>query len=154
MCVSGGRLHLRVTEQFPDHRETLTECQGSGSIAVTQVMNTHVLQSGARADAAPGLLQIGEVGPRQLADDDPGIAVLAGEVRQNGAGLGPERHDPPSSLRVRQLDAVVFDMLPAEELDLRQAAARQQQQAEGGDRGRHLGFGLAEDLAQPLGFLG
>ena len=29
-----------------------------------EIMNFHVLQSGARADAAPGLLQIGDVGAR------------------------------------------------------------------------------------------
>ena len=53
-----------------------------------EVVNSHVLQPGARADAAPGLLQIGDVGARHLAGDDPGIAVLARQVCQQGAGLG------------------------------------------------------------------
>ena len=65
-----------------------------------------------------------------------------------------ERHDPPPGLRVRQFEAIVLDVFPAQELDLRQPAASQQQQAEGGDRRGHLELGLAEDFAQPLGFLG
>ena len=59
------------------------------------------------------------MGARYFTADDPGIAVLAGQVRQHGAGLGLERDDPSSSLRVGQLDAVVLDVLPAEELDVR-----------------------------------
>ena len=63
-------------------------------------MNSHVLQPGAGADAAPGALEIGDVGARQPAADDPGVVLLAGEGRQHGAGLGAERHDPPPGLRV------------------------------------------------------
>ena len=121
---------------------------------MAQVMNSHVLQLGPRADAAPGTLEIGEMGARQVAADDPGVAFLAGQVRQHRAGLGPERHDPPSSLRVGELDAVVLDVFPAQELDLREPAAGQQQEAEGGDRRGHLALGLAEDLAQALGLFG
>ena len=51
-----------MTEQLADHREALADRQGSGSKAVTRIMNSDILQSGARTDAAPGLLQIGKVG--------------------------------------------------------------------------------------------
>ena len=121
---------------------------------MTKVVNSHILQLGALTDAAPGTLEIGDMGAWQFAADDPRIAVFAGQGRQHGAGLGPERHDPPASLRVGEFDAVVPDVFPAQELDLRQPAAGQQQQAEGGDRGGHLTLGLRENLSQALGLLG
>ena len=47
---------------------------------------------------------------RDLSDgclaDDLGIAVLAGQGRQHGTGLGPGRHHLPPGLRVGELDAV------------------------------------------------
>ena len=45
--VPRGRLHLRVTEQLPDHGEALAQGQRPRSIRVAKVMNSHVLQHGA-----------------------------------------------------------------------------------------------------------
>ena len=56
VSVPRGGLHLRVTEQLPDHREALAQGQRPRSIRMAEVVNSHVLQPGARADAAPGLL--------------------------------------------------------------------------------------------------
>ena len=56
MRVPRGRLNLRVTEQFPDHREALSQGQRPRSIRMPEVMNSHIVQLGARADAAPGPL--------------------------------------------------------------------------------------------------
>ena len=63
-------------------------------------MNSYILKLGTGADAAPGALEIGEMGARQLAVDDLGVAHLAGQLRQHGAGLGTERDHPAASLRV------------------------------------------------------
>ena len=41
-----------------------------------------------------GFCRSGDVGTRQLAGDDPGIVVLAAKAGKDGAGLGPERHEP------------------------------------------------------------
>ena len=65
-------------------------------------MNSHVLQPGTRANATPGLLEVGDVGARQPAGDNPGIVVLAGKASQDGACLGSERDDPSA-----RLDAVL-----------------------------------------------
>ena len=119
-----------------------------------EVMNSHVLQRGAHADAAPRLLQIGNVGALHLAGDDPGIVVLVAKAGENGAGLRPKGNHPPASLGVPQLDAIVLDVFPAQELEFRETAAGQLQQAEDRDGQGHLGFGFAEDLAQPLRLLG
>ena len=101
MSVPCGRLHLHVTEELPDHREALAECQRPPSLQMTWAVNSHILQPGARTDAAPLLLQIGEVGPGRPARDDPGIVLLVGQVRLDGVGLGPERHDPSPVLASR-----------------------------------------------------
>ena len=58
-------------------------------------------------------------GSRVYSRSMPSGGVLVGEVCQHGAGLWPERDDPAPRLRVGQLDAVVLDVLPAEELDFR-----------------------------------
>ena len=100
VCVSDSSLHLRVTQQFPDHRQALAKRQRSRSIRMAEVMNSYVFQSGAPADAAPGLLQIGDVGARQLAGDDLGIVVLAGKVGQDGTGLRSERHGTTAGLGI------------------------------------------------------
>ena len=56
MGVPRGRLHLRVTEQLPDHREALAQSQRPRSIRVAKVVNSHILQLGTLPDAAPGPL--------------------------------------------------------------------------------------------------
>ena len=80
---------------------------------MSKVVNSHVLQFGTRANATPGLLEVGDVGARQPAGDNPGIVVLAGEAGQDGACLGSERDDPSASLGVGQLDVIVLDVFPA-----------------------------------------
>ena len=148
MRVPGGGLHLRVTEQLPDHREALAQGQRPRSITVAKVMNSHVFEPGTRADAAPGALEISEMGARHLAADDPGIVLLAGQVGQHGTGLGPERHDPPPGLGVRQLElaGLKLDMLPTQLLDFRESAAGEHQQA---DRRKGI-MGNPRDLHREL----
>ena len=91
---------------------------------MAEVGNSHVLQPGACTDAAPGLLQIGDVGALHLAGDDPGIVVLVAKAGEDGAGLGPKRPDPTSGFGVGQLGAIVLDVLAAQELDLQLGALR------------------------------
>ena len=43
-------------------------------------MNSHVVQTCAGTDAPPGALQIGEMGTRQPAGDDPGVVFLTGQA--------------------------------------------------------------------------
>ena len=65
-----------------------------------EVVNSHVLQRGTRANATLGLLEVGDMGARQPAGDDPGIVVFAGKAGQDGTYLGFERHDAPTRLVV------------------------------------------------------
>ena len=66
MRVSSCGLDLGVTQQLPDHRQTLAERQGPGCKAVAQVMDSDVVELRAGADAAPGVLKIGQMGARLL----------------------------------------------------------------------------------------
>ena len=52
VSIPRGGVHLRVTEQFADHREALAQSQGPGSIPAPEVVNSHVLQSGPRGCGA------------------------------------------------------------------------------------------------------
>ena len=45
---------------------------------MAQVMDAHVVEPGPSTDAAPGLLDIGEMCAGVLPDDDPGVVVLTG----------------------------------------------------------------------------
>ena len=55
--VPGGRLHLRVTQQFPDHGQAFAQGQRPGSIRMAEVVNSPLFQSGAPTDAAPRMLK-------------------------------------------------------------------------------------------------
>ena len=59
VSIPRGRLNPRVAQQLPDHREALAQGQRPRSIRMTKVMDSHVLQPGARAGAASATLEIG-----------------------------------------------------------------------------------------------
>ena len=44
MRVPGSRLHLRMTEQFPDHREALAQGQRPRCIPVPQIVKMDIVQ--------------------------------------------------------------------------------------------------------------
>ena len=68
-----------------------------------EAMNSHIAQIGEPTVSSPWALEIGGTGAWHHATDDPRIAVLAGQVRQDGVGLGSERDDTPPGLRVEQV---------------------------------------------------
>ena len=43
-------------------------------------MNSHVVEHGSCSDAAPGVLQIGQMGVGVLADDDSGMVFRTGKA--------------------------------------------------------------------------
>ena len=86
MGVSRGRLDLRVSQQFTDHRQALAERQRAGSERVTEVVNSHPVESGAGSDTPPGVLQVGEVPTRLAARNHPGVVLIAGQGGQQPHG--------------------------------------------------------------------
>lgn len=78
-----------------------------------------------------------------------GIVLLAGQVGEDSAGLGTERHDPPPGLRFGQvqLAGLQVDMLSQELLEFREPAAPECQQPHRRDRRAGLGPVLEEDFA-------
>ena len=54
MGVSGGRLDLRVSQQFSYHGQALAERQRTGSKRMAEVVNSHPVESGAGSDITRG----------------------------------------------------------------------------------------------------
>jgi len=52
-------LNLPVTQQLPDHLKAFFEREGPGHKDVPQVINSHVIEIGSGADAAPKKLKVG-----------------------------------------------------------------------------------------------
>ena len=96
MGISRRGLDLRVSEQLADHRQALTRGDGRGGEGVAQVVDTHVLDPGAGADALPERLEIAQRLARQGAGDDPRVAVDAlGVAQQFDGGLAERMVDKP-----------------------------------------------------------
>ena len=98
MGVTGGRLDLRVSQQFADHGQALAERQRAGSERVTEVVNSHPVESGAGSDTPPGVLQVGEVPALFAARDHPRIVLIAGQGGQQPHGGGNKRNCSPANL--------------------------------------------------------
>ena len=60
MSVTRRGLDLRVAEQFANHRQALARCDGLGREGVAQVVDAHVLDAGAGANALPEGLEIAQ----------------------------------------------------------------------------------------------
>ena len=59
MGVPGGRLNLRVPEQFSDHRQPFADEQSAGRERVAEVVNAYVVQFRSFPDTTPRMLKIG-----------------------------------------------------------------------------------------------
>ena len=81
--VTVGRLHVAVTEELSDHRQAFAQGERPRSVSVVNVMNAHVVQSGRRADALLGPVEVGHVRARLGARNDPGIAWFARQGREH-----------------------------------------------------------------------
>ena len=59
VCITSSRLNLRVTKELSDHGEPLADEQAATGEGVTQVMDSHIVEPGARLDAPLQVLQVG-----------------------------------------------------------------------------------------------
>ena len=91
---------MRVTEKLSDHRKSFAEGETHGRKAVTQVMDSNVVEPGPGADAAPGLLEMSEVRTGLLTDDDPRVVLWTGKGGQHGHRGAGERYHPRAGLGV------------------------------------------------------
>ena len=76
VSVPRGGLHLRVTEQLANHRQTFADQETAAGEAMTQVVDPHIVEPGARPDAPPGVLKVGQMAPRLASRDHPRAVVL------------------------------------------------------------------------------
>ena len=158
MGISRRGLYLRVAEQLADHRKTMPGGHGGGCEGVAKVVNAHVPNAGPLADAPPRRLEVGEMGSRILASDDPGIVFnplyLAEHLQSGRSDMDRLR----TSLGIGQVEcrALEVDVVPLEGHDFRQSASGEDQQAQGVD-GRlaldTLQFALPQNLTEPGKFI-
>jgi len=136
--VSGGCLHLVVTEQPPDHGQALADKQAATGETVPQVVNAQVPDARALQDEAPRPVQEGDMGAALQAGNHPGPVFLAPYAAQHRDGRIAQVHDPGAGLGVGQpqLAPVQVHVLPPEREDLPAPAPRQHQQPDGGYRRR------------------
>ena len=66
---------------------------------MSEVVNSHPVESGAGSDTPPGVLQVGEVPALFAARDHPRIVLIAGQGGQQPYGGGRKRNCSPASLR-------------------------------------------------------
>ena len=90
MRVALCRLHLRMPEQAPDHRQTHAERQRPGREAVTAVVDADVLDLGRLAHRPPGLVDVAHRPALDLARDRPRGCPA-------GAGPAPAPAPPPAT---------------------------------------------------------
>lgn len=101
----------------------------------SQAHRTNILKPGPLAEPAPGLLEIGQMGSGQRANDDVRVARMPLDASKRLDRCRSEMDHLGSRLRVRKPEALLLkvDVLPAQRKDLGHAAAGEQQQT---DRGR------------------
>ena len=102
MGVTGGCLHLGVSQQFSDHWQTLADQQPAAGERMPQVMNSYIVEPGARTDTPPGMLQVSKMTSRFAPRDYPGVAVLPVDAVQDGDRRVPEIHHLGARLAVWQ----------------------------------------------------
>lgn len=108
----------------------------------------------ARAKASPRFLDIGQILPFHLPNDDIGIALVPGNVRQHVQCRLADRYDLCPGLGIWQAQDARsgVHILPFQGLDFPETATGQEQQADAVCCFR-LAFGLPEHLAQPGQFI-
>ena len=116
---------------------------------MAEVVDAHVVEAGAGAEAVPLGGDGGEMGARLLADDDPGVGGHAADACQHRFRRGCQRHHAGARLAVAQpkLACGAVHIVPAEREDLVQPAAGEHEEAERGD-------GVGGDRALPHPRLG
>ena len=84
-------LHALVAKQAADDRQRQPSADSEARKAVPQIVDAHVIKPSQSADTSPGFLQVDQMLARHLADDDIGIALLAGKTGKEIDGGRVER---------------------------------------------------------------
>ena len=121
-------------------------------------MQAHPSETGALADAVPGVVDVALMRTLLLARNHPWVAGYAGKVLQHLRRRRRQRHDPGTGLRIAQakLARLEVHVLPAQTENLVSSAPRQHQQPDGRrsvPRGQPLGRRGVEGEPQPVELL-
>ena len=82
-----------MLEELADHGQALANQQTAAGGALTKIMAAHVVEPGARPNAPPGVLKIGQMAPRLASCDHLRVVVLLDGDTLNlaDAKSGPRR---------------------------------------------------------------
>ena len=100
MGITGGGLDLGVTEELADHGQAHALGDGVGGKGMAKVMDAHVHDPGALADALPELLDFFSVGAWDLTANHPRVIGLPFEVGKQIEGRGAKMHNSGSGLGI------------------------------------------------------
>ena len=100
MSVACRRLNLCMAEKFPDHGKAHSLGDGVGGEGMSKVMDAHVLDPDALADALPELLDFFSVGAWDFAADHPRVIRLPFEVGKQIEGRGAKMHNSGPGLGI------------------------------------------------------
>ena len=104
MGVARRGLDLRVTKQFPDHRQGLAERQRPAGKAMPKVMDSNILKTRFLPHSAPIGGEVPYARSRPASRDDPGIVRCAGKARENPCRRRRQGNHPGTSLAVAKPD--------------------------------------------------
>ena len=141
MRIPDRRLHLCMTEQLPDHRQSSTSASALEAKECPRVMESHIVEISTGSNASQRVLDFGEVGGAGLsAGDHPRIVLDTGQRRQDADCSGRAQNHARTSPRVAQprLRRLKINIFLAQRLDFAEPAAGRHEQADG----RHGRSGL------------
>ena len=121
-----------MAQQLADHRQAFAQRQRARGKAMPEIMNAHVVETGACPDPTPRMLKVGEMGAGLPARDHPGIVLVAWQGLQQTHRRWRQRNRPAACLRVAQDRAGAADPVPPEPGDLGRPGADEQQEPDRG----------------------
>jgi len=100
MRVPRSCLDLRVSKQFSDHRQTCHDQEAAGCKRMAEIVNAHIIQSRGLANAAPWMLEVGEMCLLLLSHDNVRIVFHARQRFQQRYGSIAEMDGLRTSLAI------------------------------------------------------
>ena len=155
--VARRRRDLLVSEQPPDHGQALTQRKRPAGVGMPEIMDSHVVDTRARPDGPPVVIEVREAAPSLLCGDHPGVSRRTGDRVEHVQG--GRRHGNHARTRLGvpqpQLARRTVHVVPAQVQYLATPASGQHEQPDSRERRRpHRSLRFPQDPAQAPVFLG
>ena len=83
MGVAVGRGGLGVSQQLPDHGQSLAQPGGDTGERMPEIVKSNIIETRLSANVTPGLLSIHQVGAALLTDDDIRVVIPSLDLGQD-----------------------------------------------------------------------